>query len=178
MRKTLLLLVLIALPCMAFAELQIGPTALFNVIFSPDEARSVGLYAKEKGVSLADFTLGVDTRLKLGLFQGCAMALFSPGSEDMPTEIELYLDAGIAIDILLLRLGIGVGPNLIVALGKELTKPVFVGGNVKISADIMLGGIAVSINYLMYLPDFSKESLKYLANNLEGNIGVSVLFKL
>jgi hypothetical protein len=178
MRKTLLLLVLIVLPFMAFAELQIGPTALYNVIFSPDEARSVGLYAREEGVALADLTFGLDTRLKMGLFQGCAMALFSPGAEDIPTEIELYLDAGIAIDILLLRLGIGAGPNLIVALGENLEKPVFVGGNVKISADVMLGGIAVSVNYLMYLPDFSSESLEYLSNNLEGNIGVSVLFKL
>ncbi|MBN2441306.1 MAG: hypothetical protein JXJ04_08165 [Spirochaetales bacterium] len=178
MRKALFLLILIALPFMAFAELQIGPTALYNVIFAPDEARSVGMYARDEGISLADLTFGLDTRLKIGIFQGSAIALFSPPAGELPTEAEIYLDAGIALDILFLRLGIGVGPNLIIAFDENIDKPVFLGGNVKISADIMLGGIAVSVNYLMYLPEFSKEALDYLTNNLEGNIGVSILFKL
>ena len=180
MQKALLLIFLVALPFMAFAEFQIGPTALYNVMFAADPETSVGVYseAMDNGLSLDDFTLGVDTRLKLGLFQGCAMGLVSPGLDGLPTEIEVYLDVGIAIDILMLRLGIGIGPNLIVALGEDITDPVFLGGNVKLSADIMLGGIAVSINYLMYMADFSKESFDYLKNNLEGNIGISVLFKL
>lgn len=179
MRKALLLVVLITLPLMAFAEIQVGVTALYNVLFAPNEANSVGMYASQNGVSLDDFTFGGDARIKLGIFQGSALGLVSPGFNTMPTEIELYFDAGLAIDILFLRLGIGLGPNFIIAIGGEgVSKPFFFGGNVKLTGDIMLGGIAVGLNYLMYLPDFSSHSFTYLANNIEGNIGFSVLFKL
>jgi hypothetical protein len=118
--------------------------------------------------------------LKLGIFQASALGLISPGIDNQPTELEFYLDAGIAIDLLFIRLGAGIGPNFILAFGgdEELDKPVFIGANLKLTADVMLGGIAVGLNYLMYLPDFSKESFEYLANNIEGNIGLSVLFKL
>ncbi|MBN2534459.1 MAG: hypothetical protein JXB88_16360, partial [Spirochaetales bacterium] len=179
MRKALLLLVFIALPLAAFAEFQIGATALYNVVFAPDEARSVGLYAKENGVSLDDFTLGVDARIKLGMLQVSALGLISLGYDDLPMEVEFFLDVGIAIDLLFLRVGIGLGPNFIIAFGdEEISKPVFFGGNIKLIGEIMLGGISVGINYLMYLPDFSKESFDYLANNIEGNIGFTILFKL
>jgi hypothetical protein len=168
------------LPLAAFAELQIGVTALYNVVFSPDEAKSVGLYAKENGVSIDDFTLGGDLRIKFGIFQGSVLGLISPGFEDMPTEVEFYFDAGIAVDLLFIRLGAGIGPNFIMAFGggEDVSKPFFFGGNVKLTAEVMLGGIAVGLNYLMYVPDFSKDSFEYFANNIEGNIGFTLLFKL
>lgn len=179
MRKALLLIVLIALPLMAFAELQIGATALYNVIFAPDEARSVGLYATDNGVSLDDFTFGADARIKLGILQLSALGLFSPGTQAMPTEIEFYFDAGLAIDLLFLRLGIGAGPNFIMAFGNlGVSKPFYFGGNVKLTGEIMIGKVSIGLNYLMYLADFSRESFTYLANNIEGNIGLTVLFKL
>ena len=177
MRKALLFIVLIALPCMAFAEFQIGPTALYNAIFSPNAAYTTGMYAMSTGLTLSDFTFGADARLKLGLFQACAMGLVSPGVYGWPTEIELYLDLGIAIDIWFIRLGLGAGPNLIVATGSNISST-YVGGNVKLSGDIMFGDVALSLNYLMYLQDFSQNSIRYLMYNLEGNFGVSLLFKL
>jgi len=36
----------------------------------------------------------------------------------------------------------------------------------------------VSLNYLMYLPELSKEAFDALGDNLVGSVGVSVLFNI
>ena len=86
-------------------------------------------------------------------------------------------DPGIVLDLALLRFGIGAGPNLGFEL--ENTDDVFdFGANIKVNGEILLGGISINISYLMFINDFTLESVDFLANNLEGMFGISVLFKV
>lgn len=181
MRKILIFLMFMALPCLVFAEFQLGPAALYNWILAPGEVAD----NITGDVSIDDFTFGADARFKLGIFQATGLALFSPAYDDpdepdlsAPAEIEVYLDGGIALDFVLLRLGLGIGPNINFVLDKEADEVVQFGGNVKLNCDVMLGDIAVSLSYLMFLEDFSMEGVDNLLEYTEGCLGLSVLFKL
>lgn len=173
MKKALLLLILMIVPCLLYAEFQIGPTALYGWVLAPDE-----ITAATTNLSLDDFSFGADARFTFGMLQASAFGLFSPAFEDFPAEIELYLDGGLALDFVFLRLALGLGPNFIFVLDEGIDEIFNVGGNVKLSCDLMLGSIDVGLYYLMFIDSFSAESLQNLAANIEGNIGLSVLFKL
>ncbi|MBN1698241.1 MAG: hypothetical protein JW881_12065 [Spirochaetales bacterium] len=174
MQRILIILAILLLPLAAFADFQIGPTAFYNFYVSePDDLPG----AKE--LSVNDFTFGLDTRLKLSIFQAGAFAFFQPGYEDDPGSIELFTNLGIALDIFIFRFGVGLGPNLIVYLGDPgFEETVNLGMNLKLSGEVMLGGISIGLNYLMDI-DLSEDSADiFKPENIEGLLGVSVLFKI
>jgi hypothetical protein len=82
----------------------------------------------------------------------------------------MYLDAGVALDVAILRLSLGAGPNFTTNFGQAA--PIQAGLNAKIGADVKLGPISVGASYIMVLN---------LANGVNvqtssGLLGIQVLF--
>ncbi len=184
MKKLLVLLVVILVPMMAFADFQIGPTALYNLrIANPGGVD----YSK---ISIDDFTFGADARLNISILQGSAYALLTLGSVDtsgatpvyVPTTVDLFLDIGICLDILMFRFGAGIGPNFGIAFPDPADpnkSDVFdAGANVKFSADVMLGSIAVGLVYFMDTNLTTSSVVSTVASKWDGHLGLSLLFKL
>jgi len=174
MRRIVIVLLILLLPAAVFAEVQIGGTALYNFPYFEDAGPSE--------IDLSDFTFGADARVRLFIFQASALALFTSGytdalNNDVPGNIDLILDGGLSLDVLLFRLGLGVGPSLRVNMGG--TDPVGIGLNVKATADVMLGSFAIGLTYLSQFELDSSDATQLLDQDYtKGLLGVSVLFSL
>ena len=174
MKRFLIVLLILLLPAAVFAQVQIGATALYNFPYFEDAGPSE--------IDLSDFTFGADARVRLFIFQASALALFTPGytdalNNDVPGNIDLILDGGLSLDVLLFRLGLGVGPSLRVNLGG--TDPYGIGLNVKATADVMLGSFAIGLTYLSQFELDSSDATQLLDQDYtKGLLGLSVLFSL
>jgi hypothetical protein len=175
MKRLLLLIAILMVPAALFAQVQVGATALYNFPYS------AGTGPAE--IDPSDFTFGADARMKILVFQASGLALFTPGYDDagatVPGRVDLHVDGGIAIDVLMLRLGLGVGPSIQFLLAPD-ADPVRAGVNVKATADIMLGDFSVGLTYLnqfgFNLADGATQLLDQ--DYTQGLLGVSVLFQL
>jgi len=187
MKKLLLILLVLLLPAALFAEFRLGPTAFMNFPLIQDNTYNV---PELDGIDPSDFTFGVDARLKILLFQASAAALFTPGAEAtdslgdpvvLPASMDIFLDAGIAIDILILRIGLGVGPNFSFFFGNEdtISDPQSMGFNLKGTADIVLGPVSFGLSYINQFDfDLDHPVSVLSADKTQGLLGVAVLFKL
>jgi len=184
MRRILIIALVALIPLAAFSQtFQIGPTAFFDFPMTPADAANIPL----KEIGLDDFTFGADARFRLfKILEVSGLALFSPPAfyeEELyyvPGSIDIFADAGVYLGFGIIGAGIGVGPNFRIPIDTEgVSDDVFqLGFNTKIHADVNLGKIGVSLNYLMYLPELSKEAFDALGDNLVGSVGVSVLFNI
>jgi hypothetical protein len=140
-RKTLVLVIVLCfIPLFVFADLGVGGSAFFN---SPV---LIGQTPTLSGLSSAGFTFGGDLRFKLSLLQLDALALVTV--KDV-TAINLYADAGLALDILFLRLSLGAGPTVGYVFGGP--EPMLLGFNAKANVDLMLGRLSLGLSYIMDL---------------------------
>ena len=175
MKRILFVCLILLLPAAVFAEVQIGGTALYNFPYFADTGPSE--------IDLSDFTFGADARIRLFIFQASALGLFTPGYTDeldneVAGNIDLIVDGGLSIDVLLFRLGLGVGPSLRIGLG-EGADPYGIGLNVKATAEVMLGRIALGLTYLNQFEfDFADASQLLDEDYTKGLLGVSLLFAL
>ena len=164
MRKLVLVLCVLAiLPVAAFAEWGFGGAAFYK---SPV---LLGQPIDTSNVNVTQFSFGGDLRLKLAWFQAEGLLLYSAGDAQ---SLSMYLDAGLALDVAILRLSIGAGPTLCDNFGQS--SPMQAGLNAKVSADLKLGPISVGASYIMALN---------LANGVNvqtstGLLGVQLLFWL
>jgi len=97
-------------------------------------------------VNVNQFVFGGDLRLKVSIFQAEALVLLAMG--DL-SSFNIYLDAGFALDIAILRLSIGAGPNFTFNVGDSA--PLQAGLNAKLGADLKFGPISLGISYIMAL---------------------------
>jgi hypothetical protein len=135
-------LVLAFIPLLAFAELGVGGSAFFN---SPV---LIGTPINESQLREGGFTFGGNVRFKfLKFLQLEALGLVTLG--DQPS-IDLYADAGLALDLAILRLSAGVGPTVFFLFDNP-TDPTLLGFNAKANADIKLGRLSVGLSYIMGL---------------------------
>ncbi len=176
MKRIIIVCAILLLPAAVFAQMQIGGTALYNFPYFVDAGPS--------GLDASDFTFGADARMRMFIFQASALALFTPGytdalNNDVAGKIDLIMDGGLSIDVLLFRLGLGVGPSLRLNMGSG-TDATGIGLNVKATAEVMLGRIAVGLTYLNQFEfDFSAAATQLLDQDYtQGLLGVSVLLAL
>ena len=143
MKRILIIAALVVLlPVAAFAELGVGGVAFYN---SPV---LLGQSEKPEDLSVNKFTFGGDVRLRmLKLLQGEAMLLYSTSNDVQ--SLDIFLDAGVALDIAILRLSAGIGPNFTYNIGES--KPLDTGFNAKLNADVKLSKISVGLSYVMDL---------------------------
>jgi len=120
-------------------------------------------------MNVNQFSFGGDLQYKLGWFQAEGLLLYSAGDID---SLNLYLDAGVALDLSLLRLSIGAGPNFANNFGES--HPVQAGLNAKIGADIMFGKVSCGLSYIMAL----NLDNGIAVNTGSGLLGLSLLFWL
>lgn len=187
MKKIILILLVLLMPAALFAEFRLGPTAFMNFPLIQDNTYN---FPELEGLDPSDFTFGLDARLKILLFQAGATALITPGAETtdslgdpvvLPASMDIFLDAGIALDILILRLGLGAGPNFTFFFGNEdtVSDPQSMGFNLKGTADIVLGPVSFGISYINQFDFDLDHPVSILsADKTQGLLGFSVLFKL
>jgi hypothetical protein len=162
MRKLVLVFaVLCIFSVAAFAEWGIGGAAFYK---SPV---LIGQPLDTANVNVNQFSFGGDLRFKLAWFQAEGLLLYSAGDVQ---SLNMYLDGGVALDVAILRLSLGIGPNFVANFGQSSILQA--GLNAKIGADIKLGSISVGASYIMALN---------LANGVNvqtssGLLGVQVLF--
>ena len=169
MKKTLILVLVLAfIPLLSFAELGLGASVFLN------NPVLIGQEATASELREGGFTFGGDARFKLSILQLEALGLVSVGDE--VTSIDLYADAGLALDLAILRLSLGAGPTVFFLLN-DATDPVLAGYNVKANADVKLGRISVGLSYIMGL--IVEDGLfNVQLNKSTGMLGANVLFWL
>lgn len=159
MRKIVLIVaILMVLSTFAFAQglgVGIGGAAFFKSPYLMGSVPDVG------NLNVNQFVFGGDLRVKISIFQAEALLLFATGEL---TSFNAYLDAGVALDIAILRLSLGAGPNLTFTVGDAA--PAQVGLNAKIGADIKLGPISFGLSYIMALS---------ITNGIHPNTGSGLL---
>jgi hypothetical protein len=168
MKKLIVVLMIALLPTLAFAlDLQLGGTAMYkgllsDVLDGPD------------GVTLQDFTYGGEVRLNFGLLQGAAALLYYP-DESYP-QIVALTDIGLTLNLAIIRLGAGIGPNFHIPL-KGGASGVPVGLNLKGAVDLQLGKLSLGVVGYYYLESFQDLNAD-LFRNAQPWIGATLLFQL
>ena len=163
MRKVvLLILVLALLPAVIFAQLGVGGAAFYK---SPV---LLGQQLDLNNHNVNQFAFGGDLRFKLGLFQAEGLVFYCAGSQ--VSGLMTFLDAGLALDVAIVRLSLGAGPNIMYNF--NATKPVQMGLNAKIGGDIMLGKVSVGLSYIMSLAISNSVDV----NTASGLLGAQILF--
>lgn len=176
MKRLLILCAILIVPAAVFAQVQVGGTALYNIPYFATD--------KPEQIDASDFTFGADARIKILFFQASALGLATPGytddfGEQVPGTIDLHVDGGIALDVLMFRLGLGLGPSFRFALAQD-SEANNIGMNVKATADVMLGDFSIGLTYLnQFALNLAEGATELLDQDYtQGLLGVSVLFQL
>ncbi len=175
--------------------LRIGPTAMLNYEINPEEVDE-DFFAN---LEIDDFSLGLDARFNLTVFEVNALALIEPKTNDdgdlYGANIKANIGAGISLPLLdIIRLGVFAGPALNFALTPEgiedddfpMSEDELFASNLflRLTADVMLGNISVGGTYILDTntnlnnildPGFEPGDV---FDSLIGQAGVSVLFEL
>jgi hypothetical protein len=172
MKKTLIVVLLSLMAAYTFAEFQIGPYVSYKYPINKGDIPTLST------IGLEDFWFGADARLKLSIFQGTAQALYIPGAADtLPSSFAVNLTAGLAFDLFMLRVGIGVGPALLINFGMENVDTADLGFVGRLNCDLMLGKLALSLIFNTQL-NVTGEGEIFDYNNFAFTTGLSLLFKL
>jgi hypothetical protein len=170
MKRILVLLLVVVLPALAFADFQVGAVGMYKGTIEQIKAKDVGF---------DDFTFGAEARLKLGIFQAAVTGLYYPADADLsrPKSIVAATDVGLAFDLAFLRLGAGLGPNFLVPIGAT-SETARAGINLKGNVDVKIGNLSVGLVGFYYL-----DSFKDLANVGEVFkklpwLGLTAMFKI
>ncbi len=170
MKKKMLVIVLALLTAVSFSAaanangLWIGPTALY---YAPMPLSELSL----EGATSDDFAYGLDARLRINLFEGSLLSFFSGDAEE--GELLIFANAGVNLNLALVNIGASVGTNFVYGLAED-SETEDLGANFKLSADIMLGNLAVGGYFLTVAPTVSDINF----DDLYGFVGLSGLFKL
>jgi len=164
MKKLVLVLAILAIVSAAsFADFGIGGAAFYK---SPV---LLGQPVDLSNLNVNQFSFGADARFKLGWFQAEGLLLYATGDVD---SLNAYLDAGVALDVAILRLSLGAGPNFTYNFGEPAA--VQVGLNAKIGADVMLGPVSIGASYIMAM---NLQNGIHIGTS-SGLLGIQILFWL
>ncbi|MGA2975281.1 MAG: hypothetical protein ABSF77_08215 [Spirochaetia bacterium] len=170
MKKLMLVLIIAIVPVLAFAQFQIGATAVYG--------GSVSSLTSSSSLSTSDFVFGLESRLKLWIFQGGVTALYYPEYQ----SVDLLTDVGLSLNIWFIRIGLGAGPNFgfDTAGGSDMTDA---GWNMKATVDINIGGLSIGVVGYVFSDNLSDliQSVAGSENSpttLTPALGVTVLFKI
>ena len=169
MKKLIIVLVIALLPALAFADIdfQIGGTAMYkgflsDILDGPD------------GITLQDFTYGAEARLNFGFIQGAAAGLYYP--DEFAPSLIVLTDIGLTLDLAIIRLGAGIGPNFYIPL-EGTADGVPIGLNLKGAVDLQLGKLSLGVvgyYYLASLEDLNAD----LFETAQPWVGLTLLYKL
>lgn len=168
MKKLIVVLLIALLPTLAFAfDLQVGATAMYKGLLSD-------IIDGPSGIGFDDFTYGGEVRLGFGILQGAAAVLYYPG--DPTDSLKLLTDIGLSLNLAIVRLGVGIGPNVVIPLDGTISG-VPVGLNLKGAVDLQLGKLSLGVVGYYYLDSLSDLGAD-LFTTAEPWVGLSLLYKL
>ncbi|MBN1647813.1 MAG: hypothetical protein JW874_07260 [Spirochaetales bacterium] len=171
MKKTLLVLAILCLPIAVFADFQVGAAAYLNIPLTPEQV-------EVNELSFSDFLFGADVRFNLGPLSIQGTGFYRGGDDYTSSAIGLYTDIGLLIDLAVVRLSLGVGPNFTLLLDDGVSDAARIGANVKASGEIVIGNLAFALNWMMLIENLAVEDILYALENPYGYLGLSVLYKL
>ncbi len=187
MKKILFILIILLISTSLFAEFRLGPAIGINFPLIADNEYNP---PELTGADFSDFTFGLDARLKVLFFQAGTNIFLTPGvtksdakgSEiTLPASVDIFLDAGIALDLLFFRFGLGAGPNFTFFFKDTplVSDTSSMGFNLKGSVDLVLGPVSLGIFYLNQFDfDLDHPTSVLSADKTQGILGLAVLFKL
>lgn len=165
MKKVLVMMALsVILPAMVFAQFSIGPAVFLK---SPVLA---GQIVDNSEFNVNQCSFGADARVRLGILQAEGLILYSAGSVQ---SVNMYFDAGVAIDIAMFTLSLGAGPNVTKVFGWSGIMQA--GFNTKFGADVRLGDMTIGASYIM---DLNITNARFRTQRNAGLLGMHVLFEL
>ena len=137
MKRTLCILLIALAPVLTWADFQLGGIGLYN-----GNVAALG----SGSISANDFSFGLETRFKfLSVLQvGLTGLYYLPSSPTTPSYIEALTDAGLSVDIFVLRLGAGIGPVFFIPMSGPAVAASSVA-NLKLSADINIGPVSIGV---------------------------------
>jgi hypothetical protein len=141
MKKIILILaVMLMIPVVAFAQVAVG-----GIVFVKSPLL-FGESVNSANANINQVCFGGDIRYKADWLQLETVLVGSAGSVN---GVDIIADAGVTVDLSMIRLSAGIGPNL---SWNIQTKPIVqTGMNAKIGADVMLGKMSVGASYIMAL---------------------------
>ncbi len=163
---TIMILILAGIAVSASAlSVWVGPNAYYGEAITPDSLTTSNL----SNVGFDDLAFGAEGRLYMGPLAGSISAEYL-GSN----KIVILTDAGLNLNLLIFRFGLGIGPNFGVDLdGGEGA----LGGNIRATAELKLGGFAAGLSWYSMV-EFNKSSIADAFNDPYGFIGATVTFRL
>jgi hypothetical protein len=133
-------LALTLLPALVFAQtaqIGLGPAVFFK---SPI---LLGQDIDIEALNTNQISLGADFRFRMGWFKAEALALVSVGEVH---SVNMFLDAGLAVNLNLVTLSFGVGPNFTGNFNGS--RPVQAGLNARFGLDVLMGMNSLGISYI------------------------------
>ncbi|OHD67998.1 MAG: hypothetical protein A2177_07800 [Spirochaetes bacterium RBG_13_68_11] len=169
MKKLIVVLIIALLPTLAFAlDFQIGGTAMYKGMLSD-------IVDGPNGITLQDFTYGAEARLTFGLLQGAAAFLYYPS--EPYDSLKLLADIGVTLNLAIVRLGVGIGPNFQIPLDGGSVDGLPLGLNLKGAVDLQLGKLSLGVVGYYYLDSFDDLNAD-LFNNAQPWVGLTLLYQL
>jgi hypothetical protein len=167
MKKLIVLVLLLVLPLSLFAQgFYLGVDAMFK-----GDYMELPSGFSNPGSIVHNLAFGAEARFTFAIFEAQAMALYN-----LNQSFNTYLDVGLCLDIAIISLGIGVGPNFVINFWSGAPAAAGFGFNGKAHVDLNLGSFKISVFYLLLV-----DSLNFptFSQNLRlGNAGLALLFKL
>ena len=173
MKKLSLLLLCLLLPMGVFAlDFMAGANAYYAGLIQPEDVEAVG----EIDLTIADFAFGGEARLVAGPLWGSAVGVYMPGDEFLPDRIHMMIDGGVAVKLLFLRFGAGLGPDFGFYLGNPVGSVARAGANLRLTGDILLGNLSLGLSWVSHV-EFTRESIVEALQNPYGFLGVTALLR-
>jgi hypothetical protein len=167
MKKIIIALLLLVLPMTMFAQMYLGVSGLYK----SDPLTIPSVQWTDPNTIVDNLAFGLDARVNLAIFEVQALALYN-----LNQSFNAYLDAGIVLNIAIISIGAGIGPNFVVNFNSGAPEGFQFGFNGKIHADINLGNFKISAYYLFLMDNISVTDIT--GNMYAGNVGLSLMFKL
>jgi hypothetical protein len=173
MKKILIIALFLIISFNLFSDFQFGPYVVYKFPINKGELSGID------GFGIEDFWFGLDTRLKIKIFQATASMLYHPPAIDysdiIPPQFTTLITLGVSFDLAVIRFGLGVGPGFIVNIGADGMNTADFTTQARVMLDIMMGRVALGIS-MNTLLNVSGEGDLFAFNNFSYNLGFSILF--
>jgi hypothetical protein len=167
MKKIIIVLLLLVLPMTMFAQFYLGVSGLYK----SDPLTIPSIQWTNPSTIVDNLAFGVDARFDVAIFEAQVLALYN-----LNQSFNAYLDVGLVLNIAIISIGAGVGPNFVVNFNSGAPEYFQFGFNGKVHADINLGNFKISAYYLFLIDNITVADIT--GNMYAGNVGLSLMFKL
>ncbi len=162
---TIMILILAGIAVSASAlSVWVGPNAYYGKAITLDSLTTSNV----SDVKLKNLAFGAEGRLYMGPLAGSISAEYLGDKRFL-----ILTDAGLNLNLLIFRFGLGIGPNFSNINGGKGA----LGGNLRATAELKLGRIAAGLSWYSMV-EFNKASIADAFKNPYGFLGATLTFRL